>query len=133
MKVHDFTGIGVAHPYAVDVVDRAVGGKARQRGPDGFDAVGRRIDTGRQFRLQRLDMGVDFDVLAEFVADVPLELLGDVVGGGEVHVPVDFEVDADGQLAAEIVYGDMVDGEPGIAGDHHDTFAHTLIVARDRH
>ena len=51
----------------------------------------------------------------------------------ELHVAVDFEVDADRQLAAEIVHGDMVDGEAGIAGDHHDALAHALIVARDRH
>ncbi len=49
------------------------------------------------------------------------------------HVAVDLEVDADDQLAAEVVHGDVVDGEPGIARDHHDAFAHALIVARHRH
>ena len=78
-------------------------------------------------------MGIDFDVLAEFLADVPLKLVGDGVGCGERHIAIDLEVDADGQFAAEIVHGDVVDRETGIAGDHHDTFAHTLIVARDRH
>ena len=67
------------------------------------------------------------------LADVPLQFMGDGVGRGERHIAVDLEVDADGQLAAEIVHGDVVDGEPGIAGDHHDAFAHALVVARDRH
>src|ERR1700733_9305061 len=78
-------------------------------------------------------MGVDFDILAEFFADVAFQLMGDVVGGCQGHIAVDFEVDADGQLAAEIVHGDVMDGETGIARDHHDAFAHALIVARDRH
>ena len=52
-----------------------------------------------QFRLQRLDMGVDLDVLAEILADVALQPVRDVVGGGQLHVAVDLEVDADDQLA----------------------------------
>ena len=108
-------------------------GKARQRGLDGLDALGRGVGAVRQFRLQRLDMGVDLDVLAEILADAALQLVGDVVRRGQRHVAVDLEVDADGQLAAEIVHGDMVDGEAGIAGDHHDALAHALIVARHRH
>ena len=51
----------------------------------------------------------------------------------ERHLAVDFEVDADGQLAAEVVHGDMVDGDARVARDHHDALAHALIVARDRH
>ena len=35
--------------------------------------------------------------------------------------------------AAEVVHRDVVDGEAGIARDHHDALAHALIVARDRH
>ncbi len=107
--------------------------KRDKRGLDGLDAVGRGVGAVRQFRFQRFDVGVDLDVLAELVADVPLQLLGDVVGGRQRHLAVDFEIDADGELAAEIVHGDMVDGETGIAGDHHDAFAHALIVVRDRH
>jgi len=41
-----------------------------------FHAVERSIGAMRQFRFQRLDVGVDLDVLAEFVADVPLQLVG---------------------------------------------------------
>ena len=67
MKVHDFTGVGIANPDIVDVMDGAIGGKARQRSPDCFDAVGCGIGAQRQFRFQRFDMGIDFDVLAEFV------------------------------------------------------------------
>ena len=52
---------------------------------------------------------------------------------GQRHVAVDLEVDADGELAAEVVHGDMVDGKAGIARDHHDALAHALIVERDRH
>src|ERR1700733_11809604 len=40
MKIHDFAGIGVANPDIVDVMDGAIGGKARQRSPDCFDTVG---------------------------------------------------------------------------------------------
>ena len=57
------------------------------------DAVGCGVGAERQFRFQRLDVGVDLDVLAEFVEDVALEFLGDVVGGVERHLAVDLEVD----------------------------------------
>src|SRR5258706_13727980 len=76
VKVHDFAGVGIAHPHAMDVMDRAIGGEARQRGLDGFDALRRGIGTNRQFRFQRLDMGVDTDVLARFPPDGWLRLLG---------------------------------------------------------
>ena len=99
MKVDDFAGVGVAHPHIVDVMDGAIGGEARQRGLDGLDAVGRGVGAVRQFRFQRLDMGIDLDVLAEILADASLQLVRDVVGGGQRHVAVDLEVDADGQLA----------------------------------
>jgi hypothetical protein len=29
MEVHDFTGVGVAHPYIMDVVDGGIGGEAQ--------------------------------------------------------------------------------------------------------
>src|ERR1700761_109512 len=133
MKIHDFTGVGIANPDIVDVMDRAIGGKARQRCPDSFDAVGRGIDAQRQFRFQRFDMGVDLDILAEFFTYVAFQLMGDVVGRCKGHIAVDFKVDADGELAAKIVHRDMMDSETGIAGDHHNAFAYTLVVARDRH
>ena len=111
MEVHDLAGVGIAHPYIMDIVNGPASGKSRQCGPDRVDALGRGIGTQRQFGFQRLDMGIDLDVVAEFLADVPFEFLGDVVGCGERHFAVHFEVDADGELAAEIVHGDMVDGE----------------------
>ena len=41
MKINDFAGLGVAHPHIVDVVDRGVRGKARQRrGDRAVPAVG---------------------------------------------------------------------------------------------
>ena len=43
--------------------------------------VGRGVGAVRQFRLQRLDMGVDLDVLAEILADAALQFMGDVVRG----------------------------------------------------
>ena len=95
--------------------------------------VGCCVGAVRQFRLQRLDVGVDLDVLAKILADAPLQLVGDVVGRRQRHLAVDLEVDRDGQLAAEVVHGDMMDRQPRIAGDHHDALAHALIVARDRH
>ncbi len=133
VEVDDLAGVGVAHPHVMDVMDRAIGGKARQRCPDCLDAVGRGVGAERQFGFQRFDMGVDLNVLAELVADVPLQLMGDGVGVVERHLAVDLEVEADGEFLAEVVHGDMVDGEAGIAGDHHDAFAHTLIVARHRY
>ena len=78
-------------------------------------------------------MGVDLDVLAEFHADAALQIVGDVVCRCERHLAVDLEVEADDQLAAEIVHGDVMDREAGIARDHHDAVAHRLIVARHRH
>ena len=81
MKVHDFAGRRIAHPHAVDVMDGAIGGKPRQREPDGFDTVGGGVGAERQFRFQRFDMGIDFDILAEFFADVAFQLMGDVMGG----------------------------------------------------
>ena len=81
MEINDFAGVGVAHPHIMDVMDRAVGGKARQRGLDGLDALGRGVGAVRQFRLERFDMGVDLDVLAEILADAALQPVGDVVRG----------------------------------------------------
>src|SRR5438445_3425759 len=49
VEVHDFTDVGIAYPHAVDVMDRAIGGEARQRALDGFDALRRGITTHRQF------------------------------------------------------------------------------------
>ena len=57
----------------------------------------------------------------------------DLMGVDQRHVAVDLEVDADRQLVAEIVHGDVMDGETGIAGDHHDAFADAFVVARDRY
>jgi hypothetical protein len=51
----------------------------------------------RQFRLQRLDMGVDLDVLAKILADGALQFLGDVVRRRQRHLAVDLEVDRDGE------------------------------------
>src|SRR5664280_2245165 len=53
--------------------------------------------------------------------------------GDRLTVSIDLEVDRDREPVAEIVHGDVVDGETGVARDHHDAFAHALIVARDRH
>src|ERR1700738_1304733 len=101
-EVDDLAGLAIAHPHIVDVVDRAIAGKARQRRLDDLDAVGRGVGANRQFRFQRLDVGVDFDVLAERLADVAFELMGDVVRRRQRHVAVDLEVDADGELAGEV-------------------------------
>ena len=91
------------------------------------------IGAERQFRFQRLDMDVDLDVGAELLLDAALQRVGDVVGGVELHLAVDLEVDADDQLAAEVVHRDVVDGEAGIVRDHHDALAHGLVVARHGH
>ena len=80
VEVDDLAGVGVADPHIVDVVDLAVGGKSRQRGLDGLDPFRRGIDAERQFRFQRLDVGVDLDVLAELLPDVALQPVGDVMG-----------------------------------------------------
>src|SRR5262245_29734540 len=133
MEVDDLAGLGVAHPHIMDVVDGAVGGELRQRSLDGGDAVGRGVGAVRKLRLQRLDMGVDLDVLAELLADVALEVVGDVVGVDQRHLAVDLEVDADDQLFAEVVHRDVVHGKAGIAGDHHDALTHALVVAGYRH
>src|SRR6266404_6761265 len=95
MEVHDFTGVGVAYPHIMDVVDRAIGCKTCQRHLDGLDAIGCGIAAQRQFRLQRLDMAVNLDVLAKFLANVTLQSMGDAVRLNECHLAVDFEVDAD--------------------------------------
>jgi len=44
--------------------------------------------------------------------------------------PSTSRVDADGELVAEIVNGDMMDREAGIAGNHHDAFADALVCPR---
>ena len=48
MKIHDFTGVGIAHTDIVDVMDRAIGGKARQcrAGP----SRARRFEEGAALR-----------------------------------------------------------------------------------
>ena len=40
MEINDFASVGAAQPHIMDVVDRAVGGKARQRGLDGSTRAG---------------------------------------------------------------------------------------------
>jgi len=60
-------------------------------------------------------------------------VMGDTMRRGQIHIAVDLEVDRDSELAAEIVHSDVVDGEAGIAGDHHDAFADALVVARHRY
>ena len=58
-------------------------------------------------------MRIDLDVRAELVLDAALERLSDVVGRGQRHLTVDFEIDADNQLAAEIMHGDVVELSQG--------------------
>ena len=55
--------------------DRAAGGEPRERRLDDVHPVGRGIGAVGQFRFQRLDVRIDLDVFAEFVANVPLQPL----------------------------------------------------------
>jgi hypothetical protein len=131
MEIHDLARLGIAHPHIMDVMDRGIRGETRQRVLDSFNTFRSSVDANGQFGLQRLDVGVDLDIFPEFVPDVPLQLMGDAVGCCERHVAVDLKIDADGQSPAEIVHGHMVHGQTGIAGNHHDTFTHALVIARD--
>ena len=89
MEIDDLAGVGVADPHVVDVVDLAAGGVLGQSGGDDLHPFRGGIDAERQFRLQRLDVDVDLDVLAELLLDVALQRVGDVMGVLELHVGVD--------------------------------------------
>jgi hypothetical protein len=75
-------------------------------------------------------MRIDLDIGAEFIANGMFKLVCDVMGLVQGHVAIDLEIDADRQLLAEVVHGDMVDCEAGVAGNHHDPVPDAFIAAR---
>ena len=77
-------------------------------------------------------MGLDLDIGPEFVAHRLFEPACGVVRGGERLRAVDFEIGGDRQPAGNGLHGDMMDGEPAVARDHHDPLAHRLVVERAR-
>ena len=65
---------GFAHPHVVDVAHASLLGGCRGEGSlDAASEVRLRQLTAR-FRLSRLDMGLDFDVLADLCGDRVFEL-----------------------------------------------------------
>ena len=90
------------------------------------------VAPGQHVGRQRLDMGLDFDVRAELVAHRLFEPARDVMRGGERLRALDFEIGRDRQLPGDRLHRDVVDGEPEVARDHHDAFAHGFVVERAR-
>ena len=117
VEIDDLAFVGFAHPHVVDVADHAAFGRdLGERHLDRRDPLRRRFAAGGLRRLQRLDMGLDLDRGAEFLAERRFEPVGDVVGGAERKPAVDLEIERDRELAADVVHGDMVHGErPGCA------------------
>ena len=95
------------------------------------DALGRRL-APRGVGLQRLDVGLDLDVGAEFLAQRRFQPVGDVVRAAERQLAVDLEIERHRQLAADVVHGDVMHGERLVARDHHDALDHELVVERAR-
>ena len=57
---------------------------------------------------ERLDMRLDLDVGAEFVADRRLEFRGDGVSAADRHGSVELDVDADGEALADLLGDDVM-------------------------
>ena len=68
------------------------------------------------------DMAHKIPRCIEWVSSIHTLEPGDILATGTNHRGLNAFMD-----------GDVVDGEAGIACDHHDALAHALIVARDRH
>ena len=84
MKVDDCALRSLAHAHIVNFPDRSeLRRDFAQQGADRAGAVGRGIGAGDILRLQRLDMGLDLDVGAEFLLDRRFKPARDLMRGPE--------------------------------------------------
>jgi hypothetical protein len=133
MEIDDLAVIGLAHAHVVHLSEQV---DFRRDGDEGIvhfpHSLGRRIAAALVAGLQRLDVGFDLDFGPQLVAHRLLEAVGDLVRAAERQAPVHFEVERDRQSTADRVHGDMMDGEPAVARDHHDPLEHGLVVESAR-
>ena len=81
-------------------------------------------------RLGRLDMGLDFDVLADLLGDRIFKLGGEPMGVAERHRAVDFEIEGDGLARFDVLDGDMVHRQAPARRDHQHALEDRLVVER---
>ena len=84
------------------------------------------------FRLGRLDVGLDLDVLADFLGDRVFELGGEPMGVAERHRAIDFEIERDGLAPVDVLDGDVVHRQASARGDHQHPLEDRLVVERER-
>ena len=85
-----------------------------------------------RFRLGRLDVGLDLDVLADFLGDGVFELGGERVGVAERHRPVDFEIEGDGLAPFDLLDGDVVHRQASPRRDHQHALEDRFVVELER-
>ena len=124
---------GLAHAHVVHFAEIGdLGGERRERLAHFGDARGRSVAAGQNVGRQRLDMGLDFDVGPELLAHRFFEAARHLVRGIERHGTFDFEIHRYRQPALDRLHGDVMNGEPAIARDHHHPLAYRLVVERAR-
>ena len=78
-------------------------------------------------RLQRLDMALDFDVGAEFAADLALEPGDDLMRIAMRHAAVDFDVETDRGPRIDFLNGDVMDRHMAFGRDQKNAFEHCFV------
>src|SRR6266702_8881210 len=94
VEIHDLARGRLTHADFMDVADwpdlaRDIGERGAHRG----HALARSIAAALSVGLQRLDVGVDLDLRAELLGNRRFERAGDVVGGAERKLAIDFEIE----------------------------------------
>ena len=100
--------------------------------PNFGDACSRGVAAGEHVGRQRLDVGLDLDVGAKFVAHRLFEAARDIVRGGERQRSSTSRSSDTDKPSGNRLHGDVVDGEAAIARDHHDALAHRFVIERAR-
>ena len=82
-------------------------------------------------RFQRLDVALDFEAPAEFVADRMFERGDHFVRLAERQAPVHFGIEADGLALPERLHGDVMDRHLAAVGDEQHAVDHRFVVEGD--
>ena len=107
-------------------------GELRENLGDGCGDLCRRRRAIEQFLGLGLDVALDLDMGAEFAADRVFEACGGFMGGGELHVAIDFEIETHRQLSIDLLDIEVVDSLAAARGNQHDLLEDGLGVERHR-
>ena len=99
VKIDDFAVRGFAHPHVVDFAEIGQAGGERAKTSRTSAMRSAVASRARQYvGRQRLDMGLDFDAGAEFVAHGVFEPARDVMRGRQRQGAFDFEIGGNREL-----------------------------------